>query len=301
MIRFIAIILLLSNYLISFGQPKQSKPAYKKIQILLLGTFHFHQSLDSNSRLHSNLFSDQRQKEVGEIVNNLVAFAPDKIFIERKTSEQAYTDSIYAEYKKGNEPKDRKVNANEIVQLGFKTARKLNLSAPICVDFRPEGYSEEDYQPKYPIEKNIVEIWRQFDANEDTVRSNAEFLDKRYPVKRTKLDSILQRSTLKEFLLYMNQPESYVGDAYTNWNWLYSKGGENDYTGMDWLANIWYGRNVKIYGNVLRQVDYENDQKYLLIIGASHLSILKHLFEENPFFEVIEVGNVLKKTNTKRK
>ncbi len=299
MIRSIAIILLLSNYSACFGQQKQHKPAYKKIQILLLGTFHFHQSLDSTSRLRLNLFTDKRQKEIEDIVNDLAAFAPNKIFVERMTSDQAYTDSVYAAFKKGHVPDDVKVRANEIVQLGFKTARKLNLSAPLCVDFRPEGYSQEGYQPKYPIEKNVVEIWRQFDANEDTVRSNADFLDKRYPVKRPKLDSILQRSTLKEFLVYMNQPESYIGDSYTNWNWFYSKGGDDDYTGMDWLANFWYGRNVKMYGNILRGVDYQNDQRYLFIVGASHLSILKHLFEENPYFEVVEVSKVLTQQKTK--
>jgi hypothetical protein len=287
--QFIAISVFLLASNTGFGQA-----GHKRIKIVLLGTFHFHQSLDSNSRLHSHLFTKQRQKQVADIVNDLVSFAPDKIFIERETSGQAYTDSVYAEFKKGNEPKDVKVLANEIVQMGFRTARKLNLPAPVCVDYRPEGYSNQNYTTMYPIEQQLVAIWRQFDANEDNARSNARFLDKRYPTKRPDLDSLLRKSTLKEFLLSMNQPDSYVRDTYSNWNWFYSKGGQSDYTGMDWLANFWYGRNVKIYGNILREVDYEHDQRYLLIIGASHLSFLKHLFAENPYFEVIEVDNVLK-------
>jgi hypothetical protein len=269
--------------------------SHKKIKIILLGTFHFHQSLDSNSRLHSQLFTEKRQKQIDEIVNNLVFFAPDKIFVERRTSEQAYIDSLYTEYKAGHEPKDKKLLANEIVQLGYKTAKILNLRTPICVDFRPEDYSSKGYQVKYPIEKNIIDIWQEFDDNEDTIRSNTKFLDKRYPTKRVNLDSLLQKSTLKEFLLYMNRHESYMRDTYSDWNWFYSKGGKNDYTGMDWLANFWYGRNLKIYGNILRSVDYQNDKKYLLIIGASHISFLKHLFAENPYFEIIEVEKVLKK------
>ncbi len=303
MIRFIALIFFLNSYLICFGQQKKDKPAYKKIQILLLGTFHFHQSLDSNSRLHSNLFTEKRQQEVGEIVSNLAAFAPDKIFIERKTSEQAYTDSLYAEYKKGNEPKDVKVLANEIVQLGFKTAKKLNLPAPVCVDFRPEGYSKQDYVPKYEMEKQVIEIWRQFDDNEfrELGRYDNSFLDKRHPVRKAfNEDSLLQKITLKDFLLFLNTSESYVRDTYSNWNWMYGIGKDNDYSGIDWLANFWYGRNAKIYGNILRQVDYQNDQKYLLIVGASHLSILKHLFEENPYFEVVEVNKALKQEKKRK-
>lgn len=268
---------------------------HKRIKILILGTFHFHQSLDANSRLHSQLFTTARQKQVTEIVNDLVAFAPDKIFIERKTGDQFYTDSIYAEYREGNEPKDAKILANEIVQLGFKTARELKLSSPLCVDYRPEGYSDEKYKIKYALEQDVVDLWRDFDANEDNLRSNTAFLDKRYPLKRTNLDSLLQKSTLKEFLLYMNRKESYQGDAYSNWNWFYSKGGKDDYTGMDWLANFWYGRNLKIYGNILRSVDFERDKKYVLIIGATHISFLKHLFSENPYFELVEVDQVLKK------
>ncbi|MCZ8215108.1 MAG: DUF5694 domain-containing protein [Cyclobacteriaceae bacterium] len=275
---------------ICFGQANP-----KKIKILIVGTFHFHHSLDSNSRLHSQLFTQTRQKQVAEIVNDLVAFAPDRIFIERKTSDQTYTDSVYMEYIKGNEPKDKKSLANEIVQLGFNTSRKLNLPAPICVDFRPEAYSDNDYKINYPIEKNLVDIWQLFDNNEDNIRTNAEFFDKRHPIKRTNLDSILQKSTLKDFLLYMNRPKSYVRDTYNNWNWFYSKGGEHDYTGMDWLANFWYGRNLKIYGNILRRVDYQNDKNYILIIGATHISFLKYLFSENPYFEVVELEEVLKK------
>lgn len=268
---------------------------YKRIKIVLLGTFHFHQSLDSNSRLHTQLFTQKRQKEVADIVDDLVKFAPDKIFVERKVSEQGYTDSLYTAYKNGHEPKDKKVLANEIVQLGFQTAKRLHLAAPICVDFRPEAYSNKDYTTQYPVEQSLVDIWRQFEDSEDNTRSNSTFLDKRYPLKRTNMDSLLQKSTLKEFLIYMNRPDVYTGDTYRNWNWFYSKGGENDYTGMDWLANFWHGRNIKIYGNILRQVDYQKDQKYVLIIGASHISLLKYLFSENPYFEVVDVDKVLLK------
>jgi hypothetical protein len=80
------------------------------------------------------------------------------------------------------------------VQLGFNTAKKCGLPAPICVEFRPEGYSDSSYQPKY-----------------------------------------------------------------------------------------------------------DKDQKYLLIIGASHISILKYLLSENPYFEVIEVGSILDGSKTKRR
>lgn len=61
-----------------------------KIQIVLLGTFHFNQSLDSNSRLHSHLFTLKRQAEIQDIVNSLASFKPTKIFVEQEPDRQAF-------------------------------------------------------------------------------------------------------------------------------------------------------------------------------------------------------------------
>lgn len=51
---------------VSFGQDNP-----KRIKVILLGTFHFNQSLESSSKLHSDLFSQKRQEEVASLVAKL--------------------------------------------------------------------------------------------------------------------------------------------------------------------------------------------------------------------------------------
>ena len=62
----------------------------------------------------------------------------------------------------------------------------------------------------------------------------------------------------------------------------------------DYVGTFWYGANVKNYNNVLRQVNFEKDNTYLLIYGSSHIPFMKYLFKMNPYFEVLELNDVLK-------
>lgn len=278
--------LLLSAF-ICFAQPK-------KIKIILLGSFHFNQTLDSNSKLHSNLFSEQRQKEVDEITTKLAAQHIDKIFIERTPNEQPFWDSLYNNYCNGKLPNTTRLKANEIVQLGFNTAKKLKLPAVQCVDFQPEDYRDSSFKTNYPTEKLAKALWDSYETMSDSIRNNTVFFDKPYPYKRLKQDSLLQKSTLANYLISVNDPSNFAFYTYTDWNWFYSLGTKEEYAGVDFVANFWYGRNLRIYTNILRSVDYKKDNTYLLIYGSSHIPFIKHLFETNPYFEIVEVKDVLK-------
>lgn len=92
--------------------PAQAQP--KRIKIILLGTFHFNQSLDSASKLHSQLFTFKRQAEIAQLVDQLAHYKPDKILLEFTQKDQPYYDSLYHDYLKGQEPKKLKARANEI-------------------------------------------------------------------------------------------------------------------------------------------------------------------------------------------
>ncbi|GGD81339.1 hypothetical protein GCM10011514_51780 [Emticicia aquatilis] len=290
------LLLLFLILLPTFSLSAQTKPTPKKIQIVLLGTFHLNQSLDSNSRLHSDLFSKKRQKEVDEIVNSLANFNPDKIYVENTPDRQPYWDSLYFNYQKGIEPSNRKVNANEIVQFGFKTAKKLNLKGVKCVDFQPADYDSPNFKTEYALEKTIKNLFDQMGAYNDSVRTNDEFLSKGYPFKRPKQDSLLQKTTLAEYILAQNTPESAAYFTYSDWSWYYGLGRKDEYVGVDVIANFHYSRNARIFANILRDVEYKKDNRYVLIYGSSHIPFLKHLFETYPYFEVIALENVLKTT-----
>jgi hypothetical protein len=265
----------------------------KKIKIILLGTFHFNQSLDSNSKLHSNLFSAKRQSEVNDLVDKLSKQKPDKIFLEFTPKDQKYYDSIYVEYLNGKEPERLKTKANEIFQLGMKTAKKVGLKKVIGINYQPQELAEKDYKPLNTADKALQDLYMAIGGFEDSTRTNEKFYDLPYPFKRPKQDSLLQKSTLTDFILYMNSSERQQYEEYNNWNFFYSIGQDN-MNATDYVGTFWYGANVRNYNNVLRQVDLEKDHTYLVIYGNSHIAFLKYMFKMNPYFEVIDLDKILK-------
>lgn len=273
----------------SFGQIP-----HKKIKIILLGTFHFNQSLDTKSKLHSDLFSDKRQKEVAELVSKLVNQKPDKIFCEFTQKNQPYYDSVYNNYLNGKEPERISTKANEIFQIGMKSAKQLGHKSVIGMNYQPEELGDSTYIPKNSVDRAIQNLYAEIGKFDDSTRSNTEFYDLPFPYKLPKQDSLLQKSTLTDFILFLTSEKKLLRDEYTNWNFLYSVGKTNDMSTTDYVGTFWYGANVRNYNNVLRNVDYKNDKCYLIIYGASHISFLKYLFDMNPYFEVMDLKQVLK-------
>ena len=53
------------------------------------------------------------------------------------------------------------------------------------------------------------------------------------------------------------------------------------------LTADWYRRNIKIYSKMITQLDY-TENAIFLIMGNDHIPIIRHLFESNPYFEVVD-------------
>ena len=93
------------------------------IEIMLLGTFHFDdQGLDEYKPTHQfDALAKDRQEQINEVVDDLAAFGPDRICVERRPSGQAALDAWYERFREGGERDE----ANEIVQIGFSLADRL--------------------------------------------------------------------------------------------------------------------------------------------------------------------------------
>lgn len=271
-----------------FGQQ-----SHKRIKIILLGTFHFNQSIDSSSRLHSNLFSEKRQSEISDLVTKLAKQKPDKIFLEFSEKNQAYYDSIYKDYLQGNEPARLRTKANEIFQLGMKTAKILGHKKVIGINYQPEELADSTYKPKNKVDEAIRKLYLELAAFNDDTRTNAEFYDLKYPHKFPKQDSLLQKVTLDKFLLHLNSDQKLQQAEYNEWNYFLSMGTGTDMSATEYVSTFWYGANLRNFNNVMRQVDYKEDDCYLIIYGSNHIPFLKYLFDSNPYFEVLDLNEVL--------
>jgi Family of unknown function (DUF5694) len=279
----ILILIILLTISCLFAQDKKGT----KTSVLLLGTFHFAQTGEDD-----DMMSEKRQKQISDLVNKLYKFKPDKIFIERNP-EFEYTNKIDEKYKNYLEGKFQ-LSANEIYQLGFRLAKMLGHNKLFQVDHpglygtiyrRVEDYAKQNGQ---------AEIL-QFDAIGTTKPLYRRFDE----------DAIRKRKTILEYFRYINSREyqrqdhaAYVsaypriGDTKPPTSADDKKDSDTYFVGAE-LVGDWYTRNIKIYAKVLTQMDFK-EQRILIIYGNGHVSILRHLFESNPVFKVVDTLKWLK-------
>lgn len=250
-----------------------------KIKILLLGTFHFGQTGDKGKVTFEDLFSTKRQEELQQLTAQLARLKPDKIFVENEPSRQAHWDSLYAQYRQG--ALDTTAVRNEIFQVGMRTARKAGLPRVICVDH------------DQPLPYDKLEAFEQKTGKDSVaLRKMAAYkllsLTYPYPKKTKKLAT----STLHDYLLYVNSSEYDAANRADYFVYAPASGYDNDYTGVEFITS-WYDRNAKIFTNMLRQAE-PTDKLHIVLFGSSHLLPLRHYFQMHPYFEVVELADVLK-------
>ena len=71
----------------------------------------------------------------------------------------------------------------------------------------------------------------------------------------------------------------------------------DQYPGADWLAHIWYARNLKIFVNLTR-ITESTDDRILLIIGVGHVYLVQQFLEDSGDYiiesplEYLDAGDV---------
>jgi hypothetical protein len=106
-------------------------------------------------------------------------------------------------------------------------------------------------------------------------------------------DLLLRRSTVTEFLLYMNNPEKarrQHGEDYLRQ--LMPDDNAAIYESADRITN-WYKRELRIFANLNRITEFPTD-RILLIIGSGHLKILRDFALDSPQFCLVETESYLR-------
>ena len=53
----------------------------------------------------------------------------------------------------------------------------------------------------------------------------------------------------------------------------------------------WCSHNLRIFRNI-QELPLKSDDRLLVILGADHMSILRHLFKCSPEFELVKFGKL---------
>jgi Family of unknown function (DUF5694) len=264
-----------------------------RIQVVVMGTSHFGATSDTHQSLIDDLFSDRRQGELADVRARLAAFGPDRVFVEHEPSRQAHWDSVTAAYRQGVLPTGNDLR-NEIFQIGVRLAVESGIAGVTCVDYQfpdtdspafPRAASEAAYDAYLTATYTAL--------SDSMAKTNEAFFLLRHPPIDFQQDSLIRVLPLREYFLRLNRPEVLRSFDYADFNyWAFAYGEGEEYVGADFVVNYWLSRNAKIYQNILRHASLDDD-RYLVLIGASHVQMLTNWFASHPYFEVVELEDVL--------
>lgn len=248
-----------------------------KIKVYMLGTFHFAQT-DSNY----NVLDEKHQKSIKKLNDIIVGLNPNKIFIERmpEFEDENKIDSIYTVYVNSE---NKTQNPNEIWQIAFNVGKRLGHKKLYQCD-SPGMYGMiYSRMKKYAEEHNQMDILNQ--KSKGTIKSKTKEINK---------DSLRNSMSLFDYMKWLNSKDvQYYSHAYyitvppqIGHTDVY-KYKKNEYLLGTELTADWYRRNIYIYSKMINQLDYK-EKSIFLIMGNDHIPIIRHLFEGNPNFKVMD-------------
>lgn len=240
--------------------------------VLLLGTFHFsYPGLDAHVTDKSkqvDVLDAQRQRELDELLEVIMRFKPTKLCVE---TQGAWLWHEYQEHKAG-----KPLGRNEYYQLGFNIMDRAGLDTLYAVDAQPlvmDLRYGNDSTLHIPWIDPLYEGWDW--GGGDPI---SQLYDSLYEAQ----DAYETSHTLLESFLAMNDPHALDRDfgAYLNGGFLL-----REHDGADILSIHWYNRNLRIFRNIKRITTSPAD-RILVIFGAGHMGILRHLFDCDPTYRV---------------
>lgn len=244
--------------------------------IMILGTYHMaNPGFDAVNIEADDVLSPRRQKEIAEVTERLARFRPTKVMLEAPYSspvqQQRYERFLAGEYQLGR---------NEIDQIGFRLARRMNLKSVTAIDYpmMMSGltYDEVEFKP----------------APKDGVSAEAP-AKPQPPRKLSEEEQLLRRSTVAAYLHHMNDAAR-AEQQHLPYMELFEPdpGSTALYARADLLTN-WYKRNHRMFANVVRKTERPTD-RVVLLVGAGHLKILRDLARAMPGMCLVNAQDYLK-------
>ena len=250
-------ILLVGAFLVTFAPAQNSnKTTPQKPTILVVGFHHLDDSLVT-------ILSPKRQKEVEEIVALLKKYQPTKIACERNVFDNDTLEDRYTKYLRGNfdlcgKPEPYVNTKLETYQVGFRLAKALHHEKIYGVDFLwfPAPLPSLDSSAQANNQKVFL---RRFEEGGDAVGKPME--------------EIIKTSSLLRMLQFLNADSTIPKIDQALLSSYVHIGKDGNYIGTDHLIR-WYERNLKIYTNITRIIE-SNDNRILVLIGAAHINSLQ--------------------------
>lgn len=246
----------------------------KKPTVMILGSNHLaNPGMDVYNTKMDDVLAPKRQREIEQLVIQLKEFRPTKIAIEADERFDAQINANYHGYLEGI----YELKRGEGDQIGFRLAKQMGHPKMYCVDYWPERWVILE-----KIDDHLIDRYAFAEAH------NQEHFLRPPPVTEGKIVKDKDGTTwiepekyqsIIEMYIQNNEPESNRAD---HREYLRSAriGLGDQYPGANWVAHSWYARNLKIFVNLTR-ITESDDDRILLIIGAGHVYLVQQFLEES--------------------
>jgi hypothetical protein len=264
--------LLLSSILILLGVPGISQA---HIPVTILGVHHFHNpGADMFNIYQDDVKAPGRQGEIQELVRRLESFKPTKVLVETTFGSELYQER-YRQFVMHRV--EDSLTRNEIEQVGFRLAALGGHDRVYPFDYR-KGMDLSELQN---LASKDPEVGESFQAMMTEVGAFIEGIN-----------DTLQQLTLLDFLIYMNRQES-VDLNHQGYLRMLKMTGDESFGASSGVSD-WYTRNIHMFYNINRIVDFDDrGERILIIVGQGHKAILQDLIEDAPYYEYVDVLDYL--------
>lgn len=235
------------------------------IEIMLLGTMHI--ALDNKADVIHLSDEDKtiyNEQDFEQFVHLLADYHPDQLFVEIPATSQSSLDTLYQRYIQGKHT----LQYNETEQIAFRLAKKLHHEKLWAVDWN-------ESLPHIPDIDDLSS-----DAGFHRIMEKAE-------AQMQFLSTAMKEKSIIEIFQLLNSETQIKKDhdIYVDLMML------NDANAIEWVANYWYYRNLKMTQNIRRSLK-ETSAKVLVLCGVAHNYLLKQFLSEVPGYTVVHFGEV---------
>lgn len=247
--------------------------------IMFIGSAHLaNHNRDVVTTTVPDVLTPQRQAEIADVAAALARFKPTKVAVELAAEKQAelhqrYTGMLAGSYTLGR---------HEMDQLGMRVAAANKLPTMYAVDWNkmpPGQISDFDFM-----------AWAKGNGMTERLAAVTASSDN---------DALMKTTSVASWYIDNNTPEKLAARhrRYFDYAML---GNDEAKPGANWVAN-WYGRNLKIFGNLVKLADSPKD-RILVIYGSGHIPLLREFAVQSGAFSDVDPLPLLREAaNAKRK
>jgi len=239
------------------------------VRVMIVGDFHMsNPGRDLHNVTVDDMLSPRRQAEIVAVTDGLARFAPTAVAAEWPAD---IASRRYADYRTGKLAPSH----NEVVQLGFRLAARMNLADFHGIDVDGDfPYDAVDAYAKAHGETAV----------QDTANAQIAAFVKQQ-------QDLLAHGTVAATLRFLNDPAliAHGNDFYRT---MLRVGGGAEQPGAD-LLTAWYRRNFLICANLVQMA--RPGDRIVVFYGSGHAFLLRQCVSETPGFELVEPNDYLPK------